>query len=313
MPVSTINSLGPNQEVAVSGDAVILPTGTTAERPGSAVPGMIRFNTSLNGLEIVSTASSWVSYSVRDGGSQATAATSGAQIVASGRPSGVYWISDGVETFQNYVLINGSQAWARVGYLTSNHQLVTGTRDRSQWMRDGGSYANGTVNAFSSTLKLDEATRGYWGHNALYTFSSRLGNTSPRFKVLGTNHSGQSVNKDYQVANYVFSVGANGNFDGNLVGFPGSVANFTSLGQGKDRGNWGSTGVVIPGGGHWGIGIREGGATTTEAGGPGALQLWHYSDHSQFVNVSFSNDGGTQIGTYNFLTTTINWQFYMAF
>ena len=78
-------------------NAMKVPTGTTAERPGSASAGYVRFNTTENFLEVY-TGSEWKSVIGPDAaststlGTQSNPAISGMAIKAEGLPSGLYWI-----------------------------------------------------------------------------------------------------------------------------------------------------------------------------------------------------------------------------
>ena len=251
----------------------------------------------------------------RDGTTSARAASNPATIVATGATSGDYWITDGSNTFQNYIYITGGQAWIRVAYMTTNRQLATGgNKSRDTFMGTGGSYdtSTGNVNSFSSTSRLTSSgdLRGYWGHQSLYNFSNNAGTVSPFIKVFGTNQSSQSVDKNFRIKNYTYNSGDSSAFDAvpGLLNtstgsdISGSLAHFCQVGDTNSRGSWGSTGTAVPGG-HYGIGLREGGPSGAEAGGPGALQWWHYGDYGNYMNISFSNDNGTQSVSYSALQT----------
>jgi hypothetical protein len=87
-----------------------LPVGTTAQRPGSPVAGMIRFNTSLSIIEFYN-GSSWVT---GIGGSPQTAASSGNEIFSaySSAPDGVYWLkTPGGVTYQVYIKMDRGGGW----------------------------------------------------------------------------------------------------------------------------------------------------------------------------------------------------------
>lgn len=85
--------------------SIQLPTGTTAQRPGSPVAGMIRYNTSWGGIEHYN-GTQWVQ---GIGSSASTAATSGKAIYNAlpSAPSGVYWLkTSGGTAFQAYVAMD---------------------------------------------------------------------------------------------------------------------------------------------------------------------------------------------------------------
>jgi len=89
------NSPAVSLDISTRTDAIALPKGTTAQRPGSPAAGMARYNTSLNAFEFYkATEAVWVSVGILDGSSQAAAAPSG-QYIATNFPSftsGLYWI-----------------------------------------------------------------------------------------------------------------------------------------------------------------------------------------------------------------------------
>jgi len=91
-------------------NAMKVPTGTTAERPGSASAGYVRFNTTENFLEVY-TGSEWKSVIGPDAaststlGTQSNPAISGMAIKAEGLPSGLYWIkpTSATNSYKMYV------------------------------------------------------------------------------------------------------------------------------------------------------------------------------------------------------------------
>jgi hypothetical protein len=255
------------------------------------------------------------------------------ELFVAGLPSGNYWITDGTETFRNYVFMSEGFAWARILKLNTNHQLVTGTRNRDEWLHLGGSYLEGTVNAFSSTQKLTGEVCGYWGHAPLYRFANNAGNLSFYLKVAGRNAgdpgsgsyvgAGNIVNKNFRLNNYGYTSttpGANAGWDavpglldvntGAVIS--GSLASFADLTD-TSRSGWGSTGTGLGQGAHSGIGIREGGPSGDTAGGSNSatLQFWHYSGYSNYPNITFSNNDQPLNYTYPTLTDNFDFNIYI--
>lgn len=251
-----------------------------------------------------------------------------------GLPSGNYWLTDGVDIFENYVLMSEGYAWARILRLNSNHQLISGTRNRDQWLHLGGSYNNGIVNSFSSTKRLTGEEKGYWGHNPLYRFANNAGNLSFFIKAAGRNAgnpnngstfvgAGNIVNKNYRLNNYGYSStdpSVNSNWDaipGLLdvnTGVPisGSLASFSDHSD-YSRGGWGSTGTGGGIGNHSGIGIREGGPSGLEAGGDNSatIQFWHYIDYNSYINITFANNNQPINYSYSGLTDNVDFNLYI--
>lgn len=255
------------------------------------------------------------------------------ELYDAGLPSGNYWLTDGTDTFQNYVLMSEGYAWARILRMTSNHQLVSGTRNRDEWLHLGGLYNDGTVDAFNSTKKLTGEEEGYWGHAPLYRFANNAGNLSFFIKAAGRNAgnpgsgsyvgSGNIVNKNFRLNNYGYTSttpsatagweAIPGLLDVNTgVAIAGSLANFSDITD-ISRSGWGSTGTGSGTGAHSGIGIREGGPSGLEAGGDNSatLQFWHYSGYNNFVNITFSNNNQPINYSYNVLTDNVDFNLYI--
>jgi hypothetical protein len=255
------------------------------------------------------------------------------ELYNAGLPSGNYWLTDGTDTFLNYVLMSEGYAWARFLRMNTNHQLISGTRNRDEWLHLGGSYLNGTVDSFSSTSRLTGEVRGYWGHAPLYKFANNAGNLSFFIKVAGRNAgnpdtgsyvgAGNVVNKNFRLNNYGYTSttpGASAGWDavpgllnvstGEVIS--GSLASFADLTD-FSRGGWGSTGTGGGIGNHSGIGIREGGPSGETAGGSNSatVQFWHYSGYNNYINFSFSNNDQPYNYTYNVLTDNFDCNMYI--
>jgi hypothetical protein len=322
-PITTIVATDPDNSstITYSIDSGALPTGSSLNTSTGAISGDPNNITSQTTYNFTARATDNAgNYSTRafsiiinpykDGTSSARAASNPATIAATGATSGDYWITDGSNTFQNYIYITGGEAWMRIAYMTNNRQLATGgNKSRTTFMGTGGSFdtSNGNVNSFSSTSRLTSSgdLRGYWGHQSLYNFANNAGQASPFLKVFGTNQSSQSVDKNFRLKNFSYNTSDSVAFEAipgllNVstgADISGSLANFSQSGDTGERGSWGSTGTQVNGG-HFGIGLREGGPSGATAGGPGTLQWWHYTDFGQNQNISFSNDNGTQSESY---------------
>jgi hypothetical protein len=106
-----VSSSGSNIEIVGGLDlsqgvaGMSIPMGTTSERHSSPTPGMLRWNTTEELLEVW-IGSEWktVVSAVPDVGTQTSPAQNGMEIFNAGLPSGVYWINPGgVGNYQMYV------------------------------------------------------------------------------------------------------------------------------------------------------------------------------------------------------------------
>jgi hypothetical protein len=136
--------------VTLSTASVILPAGTTAQRPASPAAGMIRYNTSLGIIE-AHNGSTWMAGL---GATSETAAPSGKAIKQyyPDAPSGVYWLKGAAgAAFQAYIKMDYGGGWinmsATMGPYTS---VITGSGAGNLftgWVTSGDLVGNGVLPA----------------------------------------------------------------------------------------------------------------------------------------------------------------------
>lgn len=228
--------------------------------------------------------------------------------------SGNYWFTDGVNTYQNYVLVESGECWMKVLRMVNNRfPSNTGTRIWQDWLPLGGSYdtSNGNVADFPSSSRLiDDNVHGYLGHAPISDLLANASTNDFKWRVKGVNEYSENVDKTYGILDYSYSYSGTSGHDlvpglydpinGNTIS--GSVANFTAYNDTNCRTNWGSTGIGLSTNSHMGIGIAEAGPNTSTGGGPGAFHMWHYNN-TNYINFSFSNNSGTQGHTYSAFET----------
>ena len=133
-------------------DAILLPNGTTAQRPASPVTGYFRYNTTTTTIEYYD-GGTWVGIGLRDGSTYGNAAYSAAAIKALvGNPSsGVYWLQvpnvNGGAPFRCWCdfTINGG-----IGYAIVSNTLFTGSQEGPSWASMSSTSLTGTADKFSN-------------------------------------------------------------------------------------------------------------------------------------------------------------------
>ena len=133
-------------------DAILLPNGTTAQRPASPVAGYFRYNTTTTTIEYYG-GGAWVGIGLRDGSAYGNAAYSAAAIKALvGNPSsGVYWLQvpnvNGGAPFKCWCdfTINGG-----IGYAIVSNTLFTGSQTGPSWASMSSTSLTGTADKFSN-------------------------------------------------------------------------------------------------------------------------------------------------------------------
>lgn len=203
MPITTIGSPGLDTPLDLSSrtDSLILPSGTTAQRPAAGV-GRIRFNTSSGAIEY-SGGSSWAAVGLTDGSSFGAAAPSATYIktVNATAADGVYWLNFPTGSgapFQAYIVfsktdgpwvkaiqwnngtdlsgagaVNAGGAWTtsqislNPGKLASSDINVLKTSLSTMWRVTGnGGGSDNLMNGGAGTLKINFTSLPNWGTDA---------------------------------------------------------------------------------------------------------------------------------------------------
>jgi hypothetical protein len=121
MPVSTIGGAAVDTVAFNGTGGLIIPTGTTAQRPASSSPGQLRYNTTIGALEFNS-GSAWTS--LQPVGSIGNPATSISQLASQTITSGIYTFLVAGTTFTTYVEFNGplGKTWVHIGTISDNNE-----------------------------------------------------------------------------------------------------------------------------------------------------------------------------------------------
>jgi hypothetical protein len=164
MPLSKIHSRSLQDNISLSGDNVVLPSGTTAQRPASPTKGMMRYNTDLNVPEHYN-GTSWTTLGALDGSTSSQAAPSALYLknTAGLSTSGVYWIktsnmSQAVQVYCDLSYDGGGYMLLAYGYVatasdsSSNKAIPNLNHDGTAWSYSPTSRAssNGLVLSPSS-------------------------------------------------------------------------------------------------------------------------------------------------------------------
>lgn len=156
-----------NQTAAGTGGTA-MPMGTTAQRPTNPAKGMMRWNSTLDALEVW-TGSKWYIMLNAGVGTENNPATSGMEIMSLGLPTGVYWIQpSGGAKYQMYVDNdrNGG-GWVLCARVT--------TASCQAHMTQGSVGLGGTIGprkTDSSTVKMDDAWMNSLRSSSQYTGST---------------------------------------------------------------------------------------------------------------------------------------------
>ena len=165
MAISTIGPGGLDNPLDLSSrtDAIILPAGTTGQRPAVAA-GKIRFNTTSGAIEY-SSASAWSSLGVTDGSSFSAAAPSATYIktVNPAATDGVYWLNfptGSGSPFPTYIIFSKSDGpWVKAVQWNSGVDLsgsaavnVNGTWTTNQIGLAAGKLASADINVLKTSL-----------------------------------------------------------------------------------------------------------------------------------------------------------------
>jgi hypothetical protein len=215
-------------DVGSKTDAILLPSGTTAQRP-SAVAGFIRHNTSLQSLDYYN-GTNWFSL-VPDGSTAANAVTNLTQFDAMGKPAGVYWFSPpgyslgAIQLYYDSGLQSLGVGWVQVfssplgGSATVNEinknlpltQVLFRTSDGVTWATAG--WDNGVYRRFINRNASD-------GSSDLSTTGTKTG-----FRIYFGFAGGHGIyNTTQEVCSWANSTGSIGaGFDGTCGSFPNNL------------------------------------------------------------------------------------------
>jgi hypothetical protein len=121
MPVSTIGGAAVDTVSFNGTGGLIIPSGTTAQRPASSSPGQLRFNTNIGALEF-NNGTAWSA--LQPIGSVGNPATSISQLTSQTSASGTYTFLVAGTTFTTYVEFNGplSKTWVHIGTVSDNNE-----------------------------------------------------------------------------------------------------------------------------------------------------------------------------------------------
>lgn len=259
---------------------IVIPAGTTAQRPSTPSEGNFRFNTD-SGTKVIEfyNGTRWVQHGKRDGSTQESAAYSGWHLKQQfpNLPSGYYWI-------QNDRMPNPLQMYVNM-------------------TRDGGGYDFYAVTAGTAVTKTSEAHSGVaLGLDLVYPRSAQHWIAMREFVVGVLGQSASAYLKAFPITQYTRAF--NGAPVGNYEGTYGSDAgNYTSYIM-RDPTYYGSGAPdwKVPDGGRWWV--RN--TTFAEPNGDyDANGFLNYAipDAYNGEDISF-NDGGAYTTGTSYLVST---------
>lgn len=148
MALSKVQSNSIQDNISLPGDYIVLPSGTTSERPASPVQGMFRFNTTLSGHEYFN-GNGWISIS-GPGSTAGTAGRSAKDLQNQGvTANGLYYVTmhGTISATQHYCLMD-------TAYNGGGWTLLVSTNS-------GNNFASGSNYLFSVTTGTPSITANY--------------------------------------------------------------------------------------------------------------------------------------------------------
>ena len=210
---------------------------------------------------------------------------------------GDYLLTVGSDRFNTYCdMTNGGLTL--VMHLKNSGQLNGTSRD-SFW-KDGADLTTSySVSSFSD-LNLNSLGFTGWDRINLMKDSNDL-----EMNIRGVNVLGDSVNEMYTLFNFSPNLTDNTSDESNMTeGF----YSITKLGDNNIRNNWGTCGQLVNSTySHIGLGLCEDGFNGLSPSGR-IVQIWHYDNYANYLNVSFGNENSNTNISYNAIR---NYDFYM--
>jgi hypothetical protein len=242
--IGTSLTPGASLDIGDKTDAIIIPKGTTAQRPSSPANGMIRFNTTENKIEIYNGVG-WGFIETTIQATGGTVTTDGLDKIHTFTSSGTFQVTEGTGTIE-YLIVAGGAGGAE------NH--------------GGGGGAGGLIYSSSYSLGVGSYTitvgaAGSGGFGGAGTAGGAGGN-SAAFGSTAIGGGGGSGRIDTGQT----SGAGNGGSGGGGCGTNPTTAGTGTSGQGNDGGAGSSGGTAGNGGGGGGAGAAGGAATGTGAG-----------------------------------------------
>jgi len=163
----------PDCELEVSGTgAMSVPSGTTAQRP-TARNGMLRYNTTKDGMEMY-VDGSWAVIGLAEIGSEGNPATAASELYAASKADGAYYVTYGGNTFQTYYIGSVfSQGWLLAAVWTNAEGDTEDWFDGDTSLSGSATGTNWYTASDSNNLNLSDMAsltkdnqRGYLFHKA---------------------------------------------------------------------------------------------------------------------------------------------------
>jgi hypothetical protein len=183
-----ITSSTGNLGVAGTG-SLVLPAGTTAQRPATAATGMQRFNTSTNTLEFYN-GTAWVGIGLQDGLTEGTAAPSATYIktINPAATNGIYWIKPaGTATaFQVYCdMTYDGGAWIMA---FAYHKGQPPVSDVANYFQSPQAAATGSSLTLAQVARVDDPLQSFVMPESFFT-------------AFGSNNQGRGeVREEYAIS-----------------------------------------------------------------------------------------------------------------
>ena len=160
---------------------------------------------------------------------------------------------------------------------------------RDNFWSQGGNLTTGawTYSSFTSMADTDE---GFVGLDRMAAFGSQL-----EIRVVGTNQNGVAVDEVFEMQSVAVNTSNSLIETGPMLG--GGTWTAAVTGDTNTRNGWGVCGTGAANNAHVGFGLCSSGLNTSIPSGT-EVQIWHYGNYTQCMNVSLGEPGSAANYTY---------------
>jgi hypothetical protein len=180
--------------------------------------------------------------------------------------------------------------WTQVMRLNGGSLQINGTGREAFWSA-GGNLTPGSW-GYSSFISMTDVDEGFIGWDRLTTVGSHF-----EVRVVGVNENGIAVDEVFEMQSVDMDSTDSLVDVGSLNGVAGASWTAAVLGDSNTRSNWGVCGTQQANNSHVGFGLCPAGYNTGIPSGV-EVQIWHYGNFQQCMNISLGEPGAAANYTY---------------